>query len=91
MLFVTYESRNNPHVTIHVDGCNQIAKHGGEHQYDQGSYRTHAAYNDAERYAINTGLPVGECSFCRPKSHAPAELVGYARRTTNPVHQCTLR
>jgi len=36
MSYVTYENRNNPHVTIHRDGCSQIAKRGGEHQYGQG-------------------------------------------------------
>jgi hypothetical protein len=43
MSFVTYENKNNPHVTVHVDGCNQIAKHGGEHKYGQGGYRRHAS------------------------------------------------
>ena len=31
MAFVTYENRRNPHVTIHLEGCTQIRKRGGEH------------------------------------------------------------
>lgn len=69
MAFVTYENRNNPHVTIHIDGCNQIAKHGGEHKYGQGTYRKHATYGDAVKHATSTGLQVINCSFCGPKSH----------------------
>lgn len=30
MGFTTFENRHNPHVTIHRDGCGQIAKRGGE-------------------------------------------------------------
>ena len=69
MSFVTYENKNNPHVTVHVDGCNQIAKRGGEHKYGQGGYRKHTTYIDAEGYASRTGLPVIDCSFCKPNSH----------------------
>jgi len=69
MSFVTYENRFEPHVTIHVDGCNQIAKRGGEHTYGQGKYENHATYGEAAEYATNTGLPIRYCSFCKP-SHA---------------------
>jgi hypothetical protein len=35
MGFTTYKNVANPHVTIHRDGCNQIKKHGGQHQEDE--------------------------------------------------------
>jgi hypothetical protein len=66
MDFVTYQNRRNPHVTIHVAGCSQIAKHGGEHKHGQGEYHHHATFADAQLHAQQTGLPVIECSFCRP-------------------------
>jgi hypothetical protein len=66
MAFVTYENHRNPHVTIHLAGCSQIAKRGGEHKYAQGEYKDHATYNEAQSYAAQTGLPVIECSFCKP-------------------------
>ena len=67
MPFVTYENRRNPHVTIHMAGCRQIAKNGGEHKYNQGNYKDHSAYKDSEVYADGTKLPVIICSFCKPK------------------------
>ena len=66
MAFVTYENRRNRHVTIHVEGCSQIRKHGGEHAYGQGEYHNHATFLDAQQHAQQTGLPLIECSFCKP-------------------------
>lgn len=64
--FTTYKNIANPHVTIHRDGCNQIKKHGGQHQYDQGSYEHHETYVDAKAYAESTGLLMINSSFCKP-------------------------
>ena len=66
MAFTTYENRSNPHVTIHRDNCNQIAKHGGVHTSGRGEYKEHVTYKKAKEYAKSTGLPVWECSFCNP-------------------------
>ena len=66
MLFVTYENRRNPHVTIHLEGCGQIAKRGGKHKHGQGSYQNHSTYGEAESYAEETHLPIIYCSFCKP-------------------------
>jgi hypothetical protein len=66
MGFTTYENMANPHVTIHIDGCGQIRKHGGQHKYKQGSYHHHETYQTALRYARTTGLPVKNCFFCKP-------------------------
>ncbi len=63
MAFTTYENRRNPHVTIHLAGCSQIAKRGGEHKHGQGEYKEHATFGEAKDYADHTGLPVIECSF----------------------------
>jgi hypothetical protein len=68
MAFVTYENRPNPHVTIHASGCNQIRKRGGHHKYNQGGYRDHATYGEAEAYASSIGLPVIKCSYCNPQT-----------------------
>jgi hypothetical protein len=67
MSFETYENTWNRHVTIHATGCRQLRKRGGEHVHDQGRYRTHAAYEDAEAYVQSTNLPVIHCSFCHPE------------------------
>ena len=65
-MFVTYENRNNPHVTIHCHGCNQIAKRGGIHKKSsRGKYEHHKTYADAEVYARKTELPIKNCSFCK--------------------------
>jgi hypothetical protein len=66
MRFVTYENIVNRHVTIHRYGCNQIKKHGGQHKYRQGKYKYHNTYEDAKKYAVSTGLPIKDCSFCKP-------------------------
>ena len=68
MPFVTYENRRNPHVTIHLQGCRQIAKNGGEHKHGQGSYSDHITYADAQKFAEGTKLPIIICSFCKPPS-----------------------
>ena len=68
MGFTTYKNIANPHVTIHRDGCNQIKKHGGQHQYSQGNYEHHETYADAKAYAESTGLPMKDCSYCKPRS-----------------------
>ncbi len=66
MTYVTYENRANPHTTIHLEGCSQIAKHGGKHRYNQGHYRSHVTYRLAEKYAQKSGLPWKCCFFCNP-------------------------
>jgi hypothetical protein len=72
MAFVTYENRRNPHVTIHVEGCSQIRKRGGEHAHGQGEYHEHVTFSEAQLYARQTGLPVIECSFCNPADQREA-------------------
>lgn len=67
MAFETYENTWNRHVTIHVSGCSQLRKRGGEHAYDQGGYKTHDSYKDAEAYATTTSLPIVRCSYCQPE------------------------
>lgn len=62
-MFVTYENRANPHVTIHRDGCGQIRKRGGVHKYGQGEYKNHGTLSLAIAYANTTGLPVIDCLF----------------------------
>jgi hypothetical protein len=66
MSFITYENRHNPHVAIHRDSCNQIAKRGGEHSDGQVHYENHETYIKARKYAESKGLPVLDCSFCNP-------------------------
>lgn len=65
-MFGTYQNTHNPHVTIHREGCNQLRKHGGDHKYNQGEYKNHETMLDAISYANTTGLPVNDCSFCKP-------------------------
>jgi len=67
-MFVTYEHRHNPHVTIHRDGCGPIRKHGGEHKHNQGEYKSHPTLALAAAEAAASGLPVMNCSFCQPSS-----------------------
>ena len=66
MGYTTYENTANPHVTIHKDGCNQIRKHGGRHKYGNGQYVHHEEFESASRYAVETQLPIKNCSFCKP-------------------------
>jgi hypothetical protein len=66
MPFVTYENQRNPHVTIHVEGCSQIQKRGGELVQGQGEYHNHPTFEEALEYANQTELPVIKCSFCKP-------------------------
>jgi hypothetical protein len=63
MGYTTYENRNNPHIAIHLDGCNQIKKNGG---IGRGTYHYHKTLVDAENYAKTTSLPIVKCSFCEP-------------------------
>jgi len=63
MEYTTYENRNNPHITIHKNICNQIGKRGG---VGRGIYKTHNALQSARKYAESTGLPIKICSFCNP-------------------------
>ena len=67
-MFVTYENRANPHVTIHRDSCGHLRKHGGEHKYNQGGYKNHRTLSEAIAYSKTTGLPANECSACKPSS-----------------------
>jgi len=64
--YITYENTHNPHVTIHRAGCGQIGKHGGKHKHKQGKYLTHNTYSQARSYAVQTGLQVIDCSWCKP-------------------------
>jgi len=67
MGYETYENRNNPHITIHKDNCNQLRKRGGEHQKNsKGEYHKFASAEDARAYAGTTGLPMKDCYFCMP-------------------------
>lgn len=59
--FVTYENRRNPHISIHKNGCNHIAKNGGE---GEGTYCEFENYDDAKKYAESTNLGIRDCSFC---------------------------
>lgn len=59
-------NRPNPRVTIHRSLCGHLRKHGGEHKYGQGKYMNHDTFAQAVAYANTTGLPVKECSFCKP-------------------------
>jgi hypothetical protein len=65
-LFVTYENTSNPHVTIHLSRCSQIRKRGGEDKHGRGTYKDHETLEQARSYADTTGLPVRECSYCKP-------------------------
>lgn len=75
MSFITYENRRNPHVTIHREGCKQIAKNGGTHKYGQGAYHVHLTLPEADAHAQTTGLPVRHCSFCVPQSNADPDML----------------
>jgi hypothetical protein len=68
MTFTTYENHVNRHITIHHDWCRQIRKRGGKHKYNQGRYVNHSTYEAAEKYARESGLPIINCSFCKPPS-----------------------
>jgi hypothetical protein len=46
-MFVTYENRHNPHITIHRKDCGQIRKRGGTHKYHQGGYKAHDLFSIA--------------------------------------------
>jgi hypothetical protein len=63
MGYTTYKNRTNPHITIHVDGCNHLRKHGG---VGIGEYHHHNTLAEAEMYAETTGLPVKHCPTCNP-------------------------
>jgi hypothetical protein len=62
-MYTTYENRNNPHVAIHREECNQLRKRGG---VGRGEYKNHVNYDAARLYAESTGLPIQDCSFCKP-------------------------
>ena len=64
MSFVTYENHQNRHVTIHLAGCHQIGKRGGQHKYGQGGYHSYSSYSQAYQYADSTKLPLILCSSC---------------------------
>lgn len=87
MMFVTYENRRNPHVTIHAAGCSQIAKNGGQHKYGQGGYRNHATYAEATRYAKGTGLKCILCSFCKPADSSGGLFAGIYGRLPEEVSE----
>lgn len=72
--FVTYENYRNPHVTIHVAGCGQIAKRGGQQVGGQGKYEQHASLAEAEHYAEKTGLNIVRCFFCEPDNYDARRL-----------------
>jgi hypothetical protein len=66
MSFETYENKRNPHVTIHRVGCGHLRKHGGKDNYGSGKYAQHDTYDGAHLYSQRTGLPMKDCSACRP-------------------------
>jgi hypothetical protein len=89
--YTTYKNIANPHVTIHCDGCKQIKKRGGHHQYGQGSYENHETYADAKAYAESTGLPILDCSYCKPrrqpepkKARRSMSMLPYSNNSFNP-------
>jgi len=63
MEYITYENRNNPHITIHENTCNQIGKRGG---VGRGVYKKHNTFQSAKKYSESTGLTIKICSFCNP-------------------------
>ncbi|MBU0936261.1 MAG: hypothetical protein KKI09_02920 [Spirochaetes bacterium] len=63
MVFTTYENKNNPHITIHKEGCSQIKKNGGT---GIGEYKHHESLVHAREYAKKTGMKIIECSYCKP-------------------------
>ena len=67
MSFTTYENRANPHITIHINSCNQIRKNGGEHKYGNGEYHEFQTYQEAKIYTKTTKLPIKDCYFCKPQ------------------------
>jgi len=80
--YETYENWNNPHVTIHRVGCSQLRKRGGVHRHGQGGYHAHATFDEADRYARSTGLPVKVCGYCKPSATDVADrqlIVDYVR------------
>lgn len=50
MEYVIYTNRNDSHSTIHIKGCFQIKKRGGEHKYNQGDYFECSTIEEAEEY-----------------------------------------
>ncbi len=73
MPYIVYFNKRNPRVRVrvHVDGCNQPFKNGGEHKYDQGGYQKFSTYADALEFARSKGASinnssVGPCFFCKP-------------------------
>ena len=59
--YVIYENHVNKHITIHKNGCNQIAINGGT---GEGKYIGFSCYNVADKYAETTKLPKQNCHFC---------------------------
>lgn len=54
MSHIVYTNKNNPHSTIHLDkNCEQIKKHGGLHNYNQGNYESFKTIEEAEQYCNN--------------------------------------
>jgi hypothetical protein len=53
--YTTYQNIANPHVTIHIDGCGQVMKRGGERPGGKGSYSHHKDYAAAKMHAEKTG------------------------------------
>jgi hypothetical protein len=87
MLFVTYENRRNPHVTIHAEGCGQIAKRGGDHRHGQGGYQTHVTYDAARTYAEGTGLRIIYCSYCKNDEPVGVRILPMDLR--GEFHECS--
>lgn len=50
MQYTVYTNKNNPHSTIHREGCFEIKKHGGEHEYNQGWYKSFNTLEEARTY-----------------------------------------
>ena len=71
MGFTTFEERNNPYVTPHVeihrDGCMQIARLGALQNWRLGEYKNHKTYAEARAYAETKSLPIKDCYYCKAR------------------------
>lgn len=67
MKYITYENRNNPHISIHKIGCSQILKNGGNNISGRDGYCAFDTIEKAELYAEATKLELKYCKTCNPK------------------------
>jgi hypothetical protein len=86
MGFTTYQNHQNPHVTVHLNGCTQIAKRGGVHKQGQGKYATHPDCRTARTYAESTQLEIRDCSYCLGKVPPEVRLFPMNRELEFPSY-----